>query len=99
MRFGRRMVAVIGVLTLVAAACSSNGSNGGGTPTDGGTTGGDLGSLKIVWMTEANSYIPQSKGPVELGPQFGLTQSNDDISEFEAHATAIQVLLDRKSVV
>lgn len=99
MRFGRRMVAVIGVITLVAAACNSDGSSVVGTPTGGETTGGDLGSLKIVWTTEANSYIPQSKGPIEIGPQFGLNQNDDDISEFEAHATAIQVLLSGEADV
>ena len=100
MKSGRKFLAAMAVLVLVGVACSSNddtGGGGGGVGTP--SAGGDLGSLKIVWTTEANSYIPQSKGPVELGPEFGLNQSNDDISEFEAHSTAIQVLLSGKADV
>jgi hypothetical protein len=97
---GRKLLAALTVMVLVGVACSNDDSGGGG---DGGggtpSAGADLGSLKIVWTTEANSYIPQSKGPIELGPEFGLNQSPDDISEFEAHATAIQVLLSGKADV
>lgn len=91
----RKVLAGLGAVTLIAAACGGgDGASGGG-----GGGGGDLGSLKIVWTTEANSYIPQSKGPVELGSEFGLNQSDEDISEFEAHATAIQVLLSGRADV
>jgi NitT/TauT family transport system substrate-binding protein len=51
----------------------------------------------VVWTTEANSYIPQAKGPIIFGPEFGLRQKDSDIKEFGSHATAVQVLLSGRA--
>jgi hypothetical protein len=51
----------------------------------------------VVWTTEANSYIPQAKGPIIYGPEFGLRQKDSDIKEFGSHATAVQVLLSGRA--
>ena len=91
MRKRRKVMALaMSAFVLVAVACSSDE---GAEDTSDQATGGDLGSLKIAWTTEANSYIPQSKGPIEYGPEFGLNQEDGDISEFEAHSTAVNLLL------
>jgi ABC-type nitrate/sulfonate/bicarbonate transport system substrate-binding protein len=85
----RRMAAVAAPLALITLACPSGDQK---KPT-GQSQERDLGSLRVVWTTEANSYIPQAKGPIIYGPNFGLHQKDSDIKEFASHATAVQVLL------
>lgn len=85
----------LGMLSLfVAAACASTGKD---ESAPSPRREDDLGSLRVVWTTEADSYIPQAKGPVLYGPEFGLHQKDSDIEEFDSHAKAVRVLLSGKA--
>jgi ABC-type nitrate/sulfonate/bicarbonate transport system substrate-binding protein len=77
------------IILLVVGACDVSGQKQAAGP----SPEHQLESLRVVWTTEGNSYIPQAKGPIIYGPDFGLQEEASDIKEFDSHAAAVQALL------
>jgi ABC-type nitrate/sulfonate/bicarbonate transport system substrate-binding protein len=71
---------------------------GGGVATAGTDTtapaGGGVGDVTFAWTSPTQpTYVNRDFGLVEMGPQFGLNATLDDMLTFDSHAVATQAVL------
>src|SRR5690606_18457180 len=93
-----RLVTVTAVLlsTSLVAACGSDGDAGG-------STGGDGQTFEGVTLARASSLTPNMindvAGPLDVGPEFGLSMEESDITTFSSSSTALQNVLSGSSTI
>jgi ABC-type nitrate/sulfonate/bicarbonate transport system substrate-binding protein len=86
MRLYVRVIALVGVMGLIGVACSDDGDGSGTTGTDGADV------VRHASSSSGEAYVGQYHAPELFGDLFGIS-TEDQLTEFESHATAAQVLL------
>ena len=98
-RRGRVLVAMLAICAggVLVSACGSDDDDSGG-----GGGGGEqaANSVRIVATSAADpGDVVSITGPIDYGKPFDLDVSLDDVTRFESHSTAAQVLLSGRADV
>jgi ABC-type nitrate/sulfonate/bicarbonate transport system substrate-binding protein len=91
---GLTLIAVTAALSIGIAACGGDDDDGGGGGGDGGGESAGPDRVKLAVTSFATlGDVPIVTAAVEAGEEFNVTASEDDVTRFDSHATAMQVLL------
>ena len=86
---------VVASAAFFVTACGGDDGGGNGNASEGGNE-----TVRMVVTSAADpGDVVSINGPIEFGSEYGVDVSEDDVTRFESHATAAQVLLSGRGDV